>query len=497
MTTMRPSLPLASAVILALLAGCGADRTPEISGPTDAMITAAAKGSGVPRDLMVAVAHIEGGLGLASIREVESDEAVPVAGVLELRHGRYNSLARGAALMGLSEMDLQIDLSKGTEAGARVLDDLARVNAIPRADLAAWAEVVEELSGHRSRAQQIAYRAEVFHLLRNGGAVRARGGESIVIPAHEEIPIELTWAPPPLQAQGTPEYPGAIWFETPQANKWTPGRESPITMIAIHDTEGGWNASVSTLQNDSGKSVHYILSADGGKVGQFIAEGDTGWHVGNWFYNTRMIGIEHVGYAGLDDYQTSLYEKSADLVRSIAKRNKLGPHKDGTDLDRSVLVFLDDILVKPIDGEQFRGRYVGDFLNRRETFLDEDLRNLVVDFELVDKQFACRLLLALALLANLIRRHHIELPTRKLAGQAHVLATAANRLGQLVLGHRDVHRVLFFVNCTSAGAIALMTNWALFSFHKTMSMRSPLSSFETACTRDPRMPIQAPIGSVR
>ena len=302
------------------------------------MITAAANGSHVPRDLMVAVAHIEGGLGLAAVRKVDSDEAVPIAGVLELRHGRYNSLARGAALMGVSELDLQIDLAKGTEAGARVIDDLARDLAIPRVDLANWAEVVEELSGHRSRSQQIAYRAEVFHLLRYGGTARARNGETLVIPAHDEIPVSLTWAPPLVQAQGTPEYPGAVWFETPQANKWAPGRNAPISMIAVHDTEGGWNASVSTLQNDPGKSVHYIIDADGGKVGQFIAEADTGWHVGNSYYNNRMVGIEHVGYAGKDDYQTTLYAKSADLVRSIAKRNKLGPNKDGTALDRSVLV---------------------------------------------------------------------------------------------------------------------------------------------------------------
>ena len=335
---MRSSLPLASVAILALLAGCNAGGEPELSGPADAMITAAANGSHVPRDLMVAVAHVEGGLGLAAIRDVEIDEAVPVAGVLELRHGRYNTLARGAALMGATEIDLQNDLAKGTEAGARVLDDIARDRAIPRAELADWAEVVEELSGHRSRAQQVAYRAEVFHLLRYGGTTRARGGETLVIPAHDEIPVELTWAPPPLEAQGTPEYPGAIWFETPQANKWTPGRTTPITMIAVHDTEGGWDASVSTLQNDGGKSVHYIIDADGGKVGQFISEGDTAWHVGNWFYNQHMIGIEHVGYAGVDDYQTALYARSADLVRSIAKRNKLGPNKDGTALDRGVMV---------------------------------------------------------------------------------------------------------------------------------------------------------------
>jgi MYXO-CTERM domain-containing protein len=335
---MRSSLPLVSVAIVALLAGCNGGGAPELSGPTDAMITAAASGSHVPRDLMVAVAHVEGGLGLAAIRDVEIDEAVPVAGVLELRHGRYNSLARGAALMGLTEIELQNDLAKGTEAGARVLDDLARDHAIPRAELADWAEVVEELSGHVSRGQQVAYRAEVFHLLRYGGTARARGGETLVIPAHDEIPVELTWAPPPLQAQGTPEYPGAIWFETPQANKWASGRLGPISMIAVHDTEGGWNASVSTLQNDPGKSVHYIIDADGGKVGQFIHEADTGWHSGNSYYNNRMVGIEHVGYAGVDDYQTALYAKSADLVRSIAKRNKLGPNHDGTALDRDVMV---------------------------------------------------------------------------------------------------------------------------------------------------------------
>ena len=62
--------------------------------------------------------------------------------------------------------------------------------------------------------------------------------------------------------------------------------------------------------------------------------------------------------------------------------------------------------------------------------------------------------------------------------------------------------MLFFssstmIDTTSAGAIALMTNCAGFSLHRMMSTRSPLSSFDTACTREPRMPMQAPMGSVR
>ena len=53
------------------------------------------------------------------------------------------------------------------------------------------------------------------------------------------------------------------------------------------------------------------------------------------------------------------------------------------------------------------------------------------------------------------------------------------------------------IAATSAGAMALITNWAGLSSHRMMSIRSPASSLETACTREPRMPTQAPIGSVR
>jgi N-acetyl-anhydromuramyl-L-alanine amidase AmpD len=122
-----------------------------------------------------------------------------------------------------------------------------------------------------------------------------------------------------------------IWLETPQANKWTPGREAPVSMIAIHDTEGGWDASVATLQNDPGKSCHYIVDKDGSRVGQFIHEWDTGWHVGNWHYNSRMVGIEHVGYAGKDEYQTAMYKRSGELAKDIATRH-------GLPIDRSTFI---------------------------------------------------------------------------------------------------------------------------------------------------------------
>ena len=332
---LHAALPLLAA---AALAACS-PRSGSFDGPVGRMIEASAQAEGVPADLMAAIAHVEGGLKLAPLRDVHDDEAIPVAGVLELRRGRFDSLARGAELAGRSAHDLIRDLDLGTRAGARVLSALASEAHITRGDLAAWAPIVEQLSGHLHQRDREDYRARVFAVLRAGGDLRARGGEIIGLPAHEEIPLALTVSPPRAAAQGTPEFAGATWFETASTDKWMPGRDGyPVTMIAVHDTEGGWDASVATLQNDPGKSVHYIIDADGSRVGQFVSEADTAWHVGNGWYNRHMVGIEHVGFASADDYQTIMYEGSAALVRDIAKRHKLGPNGDGTGLDRNVIV---------------------------------------------------------------------------------------------------------------------------------------------------------------
>jgi N-acetyl-anhydromuramyl-L-alanine amidase AmpD len=309
------------------------------------MVGAAAARNGVPADLMLAIGRVEGGLRLRAFREVDPDDHVPVAGVLELRHGAFNSLARGAELMGEPEENLEADLARGTEAGAMVLADLAKEARVDPEKIESWAPVVEKLSGLREPQQRIEYRARVFKVLREGGAFEARDGETIEVPAHEEVPTYLTIPPLVLEPLGTPEFAGAIWFQTDCTNKCTTTRNAPIESIAIHDTEGGWDASVATLQNDPGKSVHYIVDHDGSRVGQFVPEAYEAWHVGNSYYNNRMVGIEHVGFAAQDDYLASMYEKSAELVRDIAQRHGIKPDRahliahqevpDGTNVPQS------------------------------------------------------------------------------------------------------------------------------------------------------------------
>jgi MYXO-CTERM domain-containing protein len=330
---LKSALPLVVAAAWTALSmtSCATEDARGAGGPIGSMIETAARDHDVPRDLVLALADVEGGLRLRATREVDPDDHVPVAGVLELRHGGFDSLARGAALSGVDATELQRDLAKGTEAGALVLRDLGRELGASNDRLDSWAPVVEKLSGLRRPSERAEYRARVFARLRAGGTLRARGGETIELPAHPELPAELAFSPPDLHPLGGPDYAPAIYFPTDCTNKCNSTRTASITMIAIHDTEGGWDASVATLENDPGKSVHYIVDHDGSRVGQFIPESYDGWHVGNSYYNNRMVGIEHVGYASEDDYRTAMYETSAALVKDIAARH-------GIPLDRKHIV---------------------------------------------------------------------------------------------------------------------------------------------------------------
>jgi hypothetical protein len=247
----------------------------------------------VPRDLMLSIAAVEGGLLLQKARVFNVDDDVPVGGRLELRHGAFNSLRRGAQLMNVEERALYVDTDLGTEAGARVLAELGAQTGAGT-DLASWRPALEELSGLGAGAARWDYATRVLAVCKSGGTFPARDGEKVVIAAHPDLALG---SPPAAEAaSNTPEFPGAMWFTTNCSGKCDTTRTAGndvVNMIAIHDTEGGWDASVATLQNDSGKSVHYIVDADGSRVGQFVPEHYTAWHVGNYYYNQRMVGIEH------------------------------------------------------------------------------------------------------------------------------------------------------------------------------------------------------------
>jgi len=301
--------PAMRVALLALVAGCASAPPP---GPVARGLDDAAAEANVPADLVTAIAVEEQGLALPALRMIDPDDNVPIAGRLELRHGKLDTLALGASLVGATPDAIMADTQLGTRAGALVLAHLGAT-----ADSATWRGALEQLSG-LDDAGANDYASRVLAILRTGGDYPAAGGERVHVGAHPELPIASARITP----AATPDYPGAMWFTTSCTNKCTVGRPlgmSSVNKIVIHDTEGGWDASVATLQNDSGKSVHYIIDGDGSRVGQFRPETDTTWHAGNYYFNETSIGIEHVGYAS-DTYDKALYAASVDLVKSIRSR---------------------------------------------------------------------------------------------------------------------------------------------------------------------------------
>jgi hypothetical protein len=196
--------------VLGLLAACS---TAPPRGALEQAFEAAATRNGVPRDLMVAIAAVEGGLDMPARREVNPDSHVPVAGPLQLRHGAFDSLKRGAELMGTSELALRQDRDLAIEASARLLAELPHGG-----DLASWNEALETLSGYFDDAHKKHYAHRVFALLARGGTF---GG--IRVPAYE-LPPHLTLdLSESIELQNDSELPGAEWIPTPSANNGARG----------------------------------------------------------------------------------------------------------------------------------------------------------------------------------------------------------------------------------------------------------------------------------
>src|SRR4051794_12363957 len=101
---------LAIVCFVGALAACGSrgDETKvEVASESGALTVAfdaSAARTHVPRDLLVAIAAVEGGLEMPRIREgLETNPEMPAAGPLMLRRGKLDTLARGATLAGVAE----------------------------------------------------------------------------------------------------------------------------------------------------------------------------------------------------------------------------------------------------------------------------------------------------------------------------------------------------------------------------------------------------------
>ncbi|MEV4380392.1 peptidoglycan recognition family protein [Streptosporangium sp. NPDC049644] len=95
-----------------------------------------------------------------------------------------------------------------------------------------------------------------------------------------------------------------------------------IDYIVIHDGETSYDAMTRLVRNPEYLSWHFTIRSSDGHIAQHLRARDIGWHAGNWYVNSRSIGLEHEGYLarGGSWFTEAMYRASARLVRHLAAK---------------------------------------------------------------------------------------------------------------------------------------------------------------------------------
>src|SRR6266487_1827642 len=297
-----------------LTAAAGASAVPVQARTRPGAIAAAAAAAqhrfGVPAVLLEAICYLEGHLsdhgGAPS-----SDGGY---GCMDLARNRHlDTLGQAARLVGAPVSSVRSSLSLNMAGAAAVLRadavSLSRAHRVP-ATLGGWYGAIAEYSG---AAHQVAimYASEVYRIVRTGLTATAPARNVGVTPT---LPANCT--------SGGTEYTPAINCIVPASYAGTTydtanrPADLPVLGITVHDTEETLNDTIATFWNQSNRvSMHYVVDTDG-SVYQCLQEKDVAFQNGNFWYNQRTLGIEHVGVdaTGYQSYNAAEYLGSAQLT---------------------------------------------------------------------------------------------------------------------------------------------------------------------------------------
>lgn len=85
--------------------------------------------------------------------------------------------------------------------------------------------------------------------------------------------------------------PELYWQPTVNFN----GRDAAISLIVVHDTEGGYNGAIATFTNSHSEvSAHIVLREDGLEATQMVAFESKAWHA--VAFNSKSLGLEMAGF---------------------------------------------------------------------------------------------------------------------------------------------------------------------------------------------------------
>jgi N-acetyl-anhydromuramyl-L-alanine amidase AmpD len=312
---------------LALTPACATDDVAPADGPDvpglDDDFARASQATGVPADLLKAVAYVETQWQMVSGQD-EHEGRPSGSGVFGLWG---ENLTRGAAAIGRDEAAVRTDEKASIAAGAARLGELARAHGVPGDDLAAWTPVLADFSQIPGDASA-AYAADVLRILKVGARAVAEDGSLIAeIAPHAEVVVPRTLS------TYSADYAPAIFRASPNYNS---RNGYAVSLVVIHSCEGNYAGCWGWLvQSQAQASAHYVVREDGGEISQLVTEANRAWHVAatyNCAYagnaqcnltgvstNNFSVGIEHAGFASQASWSAGIIEESSKLTCDITK----------------------------------------------------------------------------------------------------------------------------------------------------------------------------------
>jgi hypothetical protein len=294
-----------AALAASCFVGCSTDeevvdsRHEETPGLDDDFAFAAAE-SGVPADLLKAIAYVETRWQMVA-GEDEHEGRPSGSGLFGLTG---DNLAAGAKAAGVDENAARYELGANIAAASARLADLASTQGVTGDDLMDWTPVVAEFAQNPDDEARAAYVDEVIRVLALGAQEIAEDGTLVAsIQPHGELEVP---AAPGLE-RATVDFPGAILRSSPNYNS---RGGSGVSLVVIHSCEGNYAGCWGWLRNSAaGASAHYVVKEDGGEVTQLVREANRAWHVAASYEcsragnqqcskngvstNTFSVGIEH------------------------------------------------------------------------------------------------------------------------------------------------------------------------------------------------------------
>jgi N-acetyl-anhydromuramyl-L-alanine amidase AmpD len=342
-----------------------------------ATYNAAAKEFGVPASVLLAIGYNEsrwephgstpsadGGYGLMdltakSFRSLSGRTGAPVTVSLVKTHYTLDDAAR---LLHVPAATLKTNATLNVRGAAADLASYARrLNGgrLP-ATVGGWYGAVAAYSGDTQEQSAELFAGDVFSTVRTGASLVTSGGQDMRLAASpglrpdQSMISKLGLKPTPKSTEPVDcpanlhcTFIPAAYAEDPGGDPENYGnydiatrpRDMKINSIVIHDTESSYASTIAGFQNPAAYvSANYVIQSSTGDITEMVRPQDVAWAVGNWYYNTHSISIEHEGYAaqGSTWYTQVMYQASAELVRYLA-------HRFGVPLNREHIVGHDNV----------------------------------------------------------------------------------------------------------------------------------------------------------